>query len=173
MEWYRNNAIAKQIVPPIIYYTSTWTINILKNVWVLVIIFALRSQGIKKLNLFLSIIFIVINALISSGNTAYSLYFSIAFFIVLTFLYPNSKKIIITSTISLIVAVVFVGLISLSLMSSSSEGSSNALFNLSNTLQAYFTGPVNVAVSLMIDNVNVLNVMVSDFFTSLPLLRTF
>lgn len=171
INWYINNAIAREIVPSIIYYTSTWTLTIIKNIWVLVIVILLRSRGKSKLNLFLSIVIIILNSLISTGDTAYSLYFSIAFLIIMMYLYPNSKRIIMSTVVPLTLLIVSVGLYFISKISSNS--SSNFLFNISNTLQAYFSGPINVAISLLIDDVNILSLMFSDFLRSLPLIKTF
>lgn len=171
INWYRNYNLAKETVPIFIFYISTWAINIVKNIWILVLILNLRKRGAKKINLFISITIIILNALISSGDTAYSLYFSLAFLIVLTYLYPNRKRIIILFTSLLILIVAVLGLLSLSL--ASSENSSGAFFNISNTLQAYFNGPVNVAAALMVNKVNTYSLILADFFTSLPLLRTF
>lgn len=171
IDWYRNYNNAKQSVPLIIFYTSTWAINILKNIWVLVLILEIRKRGAKKVNILISVFIIMLNSFISSGDTAYSMYFSLALCIVLANLYSNSKKLILSSTAILIGAGVLIGLLSFSF--SSSGRSSSMLFNISNTLQAYFNGPVNIAVSLLIDEASTLSLIIGDFFTSLPLLRTF
>lgn len=171
INWYRNYYQAMQNVPTLVYYLTTWCIDILKNLWVLILMIDLRKKGEKPLHLFLSIFLIFINALISSGNTAYSLYFSIALLIVLITLYQSFKKIIIMATFVLLTLIGIFGLISVSF--ASSGNSLSPLASISNTLQAYFTGPANVAIALMIGKVNVFTLIYADFSTSLPLLRTF
>ncbi|MGQ3376825.1 hypothetical protein ACT6P6_02055 [Priestia endophytica] len=171
INWYRNYNIAQETVPIFIFYTSTWAINIVKNIWILILILKLSKKKKKGMNLVFSVGVIVLNALISSGDTAYSLYFSLAFLIILVYLYPNKKRVILLFTCILVLVVAVLGLLSLAL--GSAKSSVSPLFNISNTLQAYFNGPINVAAALMIDGVRGHSLIIADFFTSLPLLRTF
>lgn len=171
IEWYRNYNIAKNSVPIMLFYLSTWTINIIKNIWVLVFILELRKKGLSKLKLLISILLIILNSLISSGDTAFSIYFSISLLIVLIYLYPNYKKRL--SIFSFLSIAIVGGLGLFSLATSKLESSKELLYSLSQTVQAYFSGPINVAVSLTMDEYKSFYYIVSDFLISLPLIKAF
>lgn len=169
IEWYRKYNIAKESVPLLLFYLSTWTINIIKNIWVLVFILYLRKRKLNKFHLYISLFLILLNSLFSSGDTAYSIYFSMALLLILIYLYPNYKKKLSIISFITIAGVAGLGLLTLAL----SKDGNNVFYNLSQTLQAYFSGPINVAVSLTMVEYRSFYYILSDFLISLPLIRTF
>lgn len=170
-EWYLKYLMAINSVPPYIFYLTTWLIDILKNIWVLVLIFHLRKSKMNSLlSLLISISIVLLNAIITSGNTAYSIYYSLALLILLAYLYPKMKRIILL--LGLIIGIIAVwGLYIIS--SISSINNESVLYRFSNTIQAYFSGPINVAASIPVAEVIDINMVIGDFLRSLPIIKVF
>ncbi|KNY26374.1 hypothetical protein [Pseudobacteroides cellulosolvens] len=172
--WTINYLMARKQIPPLVFYLSTWAIEILRPIIVLGIILFIRNRVSVKSKppfycLFISTIIIVLNSLISTDNTALNLFLTISLFFILLLLYQDYKKRILAQLFVLISFVGGLGLFAIS----SNAGTSNVFYNLSNTIQAYFGGPVNFATALSIHKNNVLSVFFADNLQAIPLFKTF
>lgn len=167
--WYINYYKAFNEIPSTIFYLTTWTLVLLKYIYVLGIIMFLKKSKLKGKILY-SILIVGISLIINTSTLSDSLYFAIIYFLLLMELYKEKYKTFIKMlAISLIFFVGF-GLFYMSVMRHNNE---DIYFTLSKTSMAYFSGINNVARALEIENYDTFEIMKGDFLRSIPLLKGF
>lgn len=156
--------------PKIIFYLVSWCIKVLKEIIVFMLLYRVMTKKKNRFKFIISLIIIVIASLISDDTLAQNLYFAIIYFLLLTEFYPKGKSKI---YISLAFTVGFIFIYGLLGEKMSSNNIEMVFYNIANTLQVYFTGVYNVAVSLKLNVDNPFIIIAGDFLRSIPLFKTF
>lgn len=170
IQWQKKYNFSLNSMPKLIFYMISWCIKIIKEVIIFIILLAIKNKKNSKFKFISSLAIILIGSLISDDTLAQNLYFACIYFLLLTEFYPENKKkiyIILSITVGLIF---FYGLISEKI---SDYNYKETAYNIANTLQVYFTGVYNVAVSLKLKVENPLKIIAGDFLRSIPLFKTF
>lgn len=166
----RAKILMKETTPSLIYYTYTLSVNILR--WIIPA-FAMFRLYISKRRDITKIIWsffaIGISSVMVTDTVAISVYIIVAYAFLMGLMYPAQKKKIFL--FSGVVAGVG-GAMSL-LVKTFGAGTDAALGEIANMLQAYFSGPENVAVALAIDVPPSPSEIAGDVFKFIPYLMYF
>ena len=170
-----NEAAFKQVVlikkmventPSIIYYPFKLVIEILRiTLAPIILIFIYNSNFKEKIKIFLSFIFILILLCISSQEQINSILIVFACALLIVKLYPNYSKVFMIIGSILIILFVTFGLVTFSGI--------DDFDRMSQVLQAYFSGPSNVALGITIGRSKALDFFLGDFFRNIPIFATF
>lgn len=169
---YKKRLYAQQVVPGAIDTFFTLFISILQIIIpILCILYISKKYGNKnkKKAANLSIIVVLLSAVIMTSEKASSVTIAVSLFIIIYNLYPSIMKKKIPFFIIVMISFVFGGLI----FKAGANTSENFLDAVSTTLNAYFSGPINIAVSFMIRNDLSLNIILSDLGNSIPIVKYF
>ena len=167
--WQKNFNLALKTVPIIPYYLVSWTLVLLKYIYVFFALLLIKKLNIR-FKIFFSLLLIFFTSFISTGTTSDSLYFSLIYFFILMDFYPKNYKAFIVSLIIIVISFLFGGLFFFIIKRSNHLGFS---YTISKILLAYFGGITNVASSLEITEYNVFEIIKGDFLRSLPLIKGF
>ncbi|NUU75299.1 hypothetical protein [Paenibacillus xylanilyticus] len=168
----KNRLYAVQIVPGIIDTFYTLFISILQVFIPILCIQTIKKKyGMKnkKRAANLSILVVLCTAIIMTSEKAYSVTIAISLFLIIFNLYPSLMKKRAPYLIMIMIVFVFGGLI----FKSGANQSDDFLAEVSTILNAYFSGPINIAVSFMLKNDITLNIIFSDLGNSIPLVKYF
>lgn len=162
-----NSRIMKETIPSITYWTIIYLIDILQILLPIVFINIIKKMRIYEgFKFILSISIILIVVLICTPETARSIIIAFSLCFILIKLYPNKKRFLITSIIVLLFPSIIFGLFIKS-------GSSYFRNDISNILNAYFSGVSNIATSFLIPNRPSLLLLFNDMIHSVPFVNAF
>lgn len=157
----------KETIPSITYWTIIYLIDILQILLPIVFINIIKKMRIYEgFKFILSISIILIVVLICTPETARSIIIAFSLCFILIKLYPNKKRFLITSIIVLLFPSIIFGLFIKS-------GSSYFRNDISNILNAYFSGVSNIATSFLIPNRPSLLLLFNDMIHSVPFVNAF
>lgn len=157
-----NHKIMKDSIPPVIYWLIIYIIDILQVLLPIVIINSIKKMRLgNNFKFFLSLIVISIIILICTPETARSIIIALSLCIILIKLYPKQKRLLISIIGFVLVPAVFYGLITKSRINASMN-------EVSNILNAYFSGISNIATSFLIPNRPNISLFFIDIINSIP-----
>lgn len=162
----------RENVPTLIYYTFGMCISLLRWLVPAMVMFRMyltRKSETKKI--FVSYIFIGISVLLATDTLAISVFIAITYILVLSKMYPkHSKKILLMSGMAVLLAA-----FSVLILKSFGEGrlGERTVREVANMLQAYFSGPDNVAVALSIEKTFSIKELLGDVLRFVPYLMYF
>lgn len=168
-QWYINFYKAKKEVPTIPYYLITWTLTLLRYIYVYMIIISLKNSNVRG-KMFYSLIVIFASLMITTSTLSDSLYFAIIYIMLLMELYKEKYDTLIKTLAVCLIIVVGIGLFYMSVIRHNDD---NIFYTMSRTCMAYFSGIDNIANALEIDNYNTFELIKGDFLRSLPLIKGF
>lgn len=168
--------ISEQIsfsLPRVIFYFYTLLFDLLR--WLIPITFIFLMYISKRIKTYVfilvSMILITISSLLSTDYRAASLFILISLFLLLTKLCPQYRKKLYMICFIGIFVLGFCGLV---YKAYDSENIQTVAYNeLANLLQAYFSGPENVAVGYMMHGYPTFEVFIGDVFKFVPFVMYF
>lgn len=166
----KNRLYAVQIVPGVIDTFFTIFISILQvfiPILCIKFIQKMYSKKNQKKAANLSIIVVLCTAVVMTTEKAHSVTIAVSLFLIIYKLYPSVMKKRAPYFIIIMILFVFGGLI----FKAGANQSENFLASVSTILNAYFSGPINTAVSFIMRNDITLNIVFSDLGNSIPLLK--
>ena len=171
--WKKNADLALNSLPSIIYYPINWLFiaSRLALAYMMVVkIYKSKIRMTDGMKLFVSLITtIVILVLIVPDSVATSVYAALTIFLLLYILYPQKRKSIMIVVITVCIAVLLGAFVIMPITS----GRGVSVNYIATKLNAYFSGYVNTAAAVAMDNYpsSRLDMLAGDFFRSLPILR--
>lgn len=162
----------KESIPTLPFYLFTFLFNWLR--WLLPLSILLKIYMAKKIRVSyavtLSIILVILSVVVfATENRAESIYIMVPFFLMLIKIYPTYKKRLYAILGGLFFMVGIMGLI---LKSYGDDVDTINLQGMADLLQAYFSGPDNVAVGLMLP-VPTFEILMGDIFKHIPYVMFF
>lgn len=170
IQWQKKYNDALNSMPKLIFYMVSWCIKVIKEIIIFILLLTIKNKKNSKFKFILSLAVILIGCSISDDTLANNLYFAVVYFLLLTEFYPENKKKIYGFLLLTVGLIFFWGLISEKITGGNIEETS---YNIANTLQVYFTGVYNAAVSLELNVKSSLEIIAGDFLRSIPLFKTF
>lgn len=174
IQWQIKYNLSLNSTPKLIFYLVSWCIKVLKEVIIFSILLYIKRKNKTKdkniISFLVSIIIVLIGTLISDDTLAQNIYFAFIYFLLLTEFYPRYKKSIYYILGFTICFIFFFGLFNEKIANGNFQEIS---YNIANTLQVYFTGVYNVAVSLKLEVSNPFKIILGDVLRSIPLFKTF
>lgn len=168
----RLQMMMKETVPTLFYYTYTLVVNILRWIIPAMVMFRLYISHKREATKILMSFFVIGIAVIMTTDTvAISVYIALAYSLLMCKMYPMQRKRIMTVSIS---AVGVAGALVLFVKTFGLGGFENtAIGEIAYMLQAYFSGPENVAVALEINTSSLLSEAMGDILKFIPYLMYF
>ena len=163
----------RSTVPSMIYYLYSYCLNLLRWAFPISVIFSLYAskKGNERIKLLISFVSVIISAAITTDTVAVSLFIFLSLSFVLSRLYPSKSRLIIRASIFLVIGI---GVLWISLKSFGNERMGHTTMDdVAQLLQAYFSGPENVAVALAIDSPFGLNEAIGNIFKFIPYIMYF
>lgn len=176
--WRISSNVAASTIPTMVYYLGGWTLIILKVlISYLGVIYVKRwaERGNREVvGIMISILIISTILLITTDDRAGSFLGAFAMLLLLIKLYPNKKKILVSSTVAIVGFTGILVLIILPLLSGNGGETENYLIQyISNKVNAYFSGTINIAAALQMPKDNRIQLMLGDILRSIPLVMGF
>lgn len=166
----RAKILMKETTPTFVYYAYTLSVNILRWVIPASVMFRLYiSKRRETTKIVWSFLAIGVSTIMMTDTVAVSVYIAVSYALLMCRMYPlQKKKILMFSIIT-----VGVGSAMLLLVKTFGSGADVALGEIAYMLQAYFSGPENVAVALAINTPTSLSEVGGDIFKFIPYLMYF
>lgn len=159
-------------MPRILFYVYVLFYDLLRWIIPLYVIFKLylKNRNIN-ISIFISLLIVGISAYFGTNTKALSVFIAISLSFLLIRLYPQKRNNVISI---LILLVSFFGIVSLFVKSFGNTGSQSTLYNdIASTLQAYFSGPENVAIASLIQEPISFELILGDTFGHIPFVKYF
>ncbi|MGY6766146.1 hypothetical protein ACW73O_14070 [Faecalibacterium prausnitzii] len=166
----------KQSVPIIIYYFANFFSEIFRVIIVLILINFFKNKLRAKFAILLSLLVISINGIITTEDNALSVFMLLVYLLLLMKLYPEYKtKLKYTIGIAIPIFAFLLLFFKTGLGYKNSDLNSK-LTDLSFMFQAYFSGPVNVAAGIYMNNnfnTDKFLMLIADIFRWIPFVAYF
>lgn len=163
----RAKSLMVETTPSLVYYTYTLTVNILRWIVPAFVMFRLYiSERREVTKIVWSFLAIGVSAVMMTDTVAVSIYIAVSYAFLLCRMYPARRKKI------LLFSIITVGVCGalLLLIKTFGAGVDAAIGEIAFMLQAYFSGPENVAVALAVDTPVSLLEVTGDIFKFIPYL---
>ena len=165
--------IISSSLPRSMFYLYVFLFDILRWLIPTTIMFKLYlSKAFNKyMAMCLSMLCIIISAILGTDYKAASIFILISLFLILNKLYPKYEKIVYFVCLG---GVLVLGFLSLVYKTYGSENIDTIAYaELANLLQAYFSGPENVAVGCLMSGYPSLEIFIGDIFKFIPFVMYF
>lgn len=168
----RMQMLMKETVPTLFYYTYTFAVNILRWIVPAMVMFRLYlSHKRETAKIILSFLVIGLSVIMMTDTVAVSVYIALAFSLLMCKMYPTQRKRILTFS-ALAVGIAGAALLFIKTFGSG-EFKNTAIGEIAYMLQAYFSGPENVAVALEISASPSVSEIVGDILKFIPYMMYF
>ena len=161
----------RQSVPTNLYYLFVYSVNLLRWSVPITVIFKTYSKDntYEWLRILISFLVVIVSVILTTDTVAVSLFIMITMSVLIIRLYPEKKTILFRmfAIISLIIGISWL------LIKSLNERTSDNITYVSNILQAYFSGPDNMAVALAIKKAFSFEEAVGNIFKYIPFVMYF
>lgn len=164
--------LMKETVPILFYYTYTFAVNVLRWIVPAMVMFRLYlSRKREMIKILLSFLVIGLSVIMMTDTVAVSVYIALAFSLLMCKMYPMQRRRILTFSV---LAVGIAGTVLLFIKTfGSGEFKNTDIGEIAYMLQAYFSGPENVAVALKINTSLSFSEIVGDIVKFIPYLMYF
>ena len=168
----RMQILMKETVPTLFYYTYTFAVNVLRWIVPAMVMFRLYlSHKRETTKIVLSFLVIGLSVIMMTDTVAVSVYIALAFSLLMCKMYPTQRKRILTFSV-LAVGIAGAALLFIKTFGSG-EFKNTAIGEIAYMLQAYFSGPENVAVALEINASPSVSETVGDILKFIPYMMYF
>ena len=168
----RMQMLMKETVPTLFYYTHMFAVNILRWIVPAMVMFRLYlSHKRETIKIILSFLVIGLSVIMMTDTVAVSVYIALAFSLLMCKMYPTQRKRILTFSV-LAVGIAGAALLFIKTFGSG-EFKNTAIGEIAYMLQAYFSGPENVAVALEISASPSFSEIAGDILKFIPYMMYF